>query len=88
MLVEFKRKLENGKILYLRIKANPGMAKTEIKQVMADGTIKINIAAPAEKGKANQALLSFLVKEFGVSKEGISIISGAGEKLKLVKIIK
>lgn len=88
MLSDFKKKLEKEGFLYLRIKARPGASKTEIKGIMADGTIKINVAAPAVKGKANQELVNFLAEEFSAKKGGVNIISGAGEKLKLVKIMK
>ena len=87
MLAEFKKKLEKDGVLYLKVKAKPGMAETEVKEIMSDGTIKVNIAAPAEKGKANRALVGFLAEEFRVRKSEVNIISGAGEKLKLIKII-
>lgn len=86
MLNNFKNKLNKNKELYLRIKANPGMSRTEIKEILEDETIKINIAASPEKGKANQELIKFLAKDFQVNKDNIKIISGAGDKLKLIKI--
>ena len=64
------------------------MAK--VKQVLADkdgDIIKIDIPAPAVRGKANQALINFLAGEFEVNKKNVRIISGAGDRLKLVKII-
>jgi hypothetical protein len=51
-------------------------------------TIKINIAAAPEKGKANQELVHLLSKEFDVSRDSVKIISGAGDRVKLVKITK
>lgn len=54
--------------------------------VMDDETVKIRIAAPPEKGKANKELIKFLSKELSVSKEQITIISGKTEPVKLVKI--
>lgn len=71
---------------YLRIRVVPGAPKTEIKGEMADGTIKVAVAAAPEKGKANQALIGFLAEEFGVPKAAVKIISGAGVRLKLIKI--
>ncbi len=71
---------------YLRIKVIPGSAKTEIKGEMADGTIKVAIAASPEKGRANRELADFLARELGVDKNDITIISGAATRLKLVKI--
>jgi uncharacterized protein len=86
MLDEFKKELAEKGQAYLRVKAIPGAPKTEIKGAMADGTIKIAVAAAAEKGKANQALVEFLAGEFGVPKASVKIISGAAARIKLVKI--
>ncbi len=83
---KYKIILNNKKELYLRIKVNPGMSKTEMKDILEDETIKINIAAPPEKGKANQELLKYLSKEFEVNKNNIKIISGKAERIKLIKI--
>ncbi len=88
MLAKQQKILTEKQELYLRVKAIPGAARTEIKTEMADGTIKIAVAAPPEKGKANQALIEFLAEEFGVPKNAIKIISGAGVRLKLIKITK
>ena len=87
MLVKYKDNLANNKEVYLRIKALPGAGKTEPVAEMADGTLKIAVAAAPEKGKANAELIKYLSKEFKAGKSDIKIISGAGDKLKLVKII-
>ena len=87
MLNDFKKNLKNNKEVYLRVKARPGAGKTEIKGVLDDETIKINISALPVKGKANKELVNFLAKEFDVLKNNVKIISGAGERIKLVKII-
>jgi uncharacterized protein len=84
LLVDLKN---NGEV-YLRIKVRPGAAESKITGVLADETMKINIAAPAEKGKANIELIKFLAKKFAVDKEKVKIISGAGERTKLIKITK
>jgi len=55
---------------------------------MADGTLKIAVAAVPEKGRANRALVEFLAEEYSVHKNDIKIISGASDRIKLVKIIK
>jgi uncharacterized protein (TIGR00251 family) len=91
MLDQFKEKFNQAGEVYLRIKARPGASATSLKQVLADSDgqiIKIDIAAPAVKGRANQALIKFLAGEFAASKNNIKIISGAGERMKLVKIVK
>jgi hypothetical protein len=77
---------------YLRIKVTPKSAKNCITEILDDKengeTYKIKIAAPPEKGKANETLIKFLSKELSIPTEKISIISGKTEHLKLVKISK
>ena len=88
MIEKFIKKLNKNSELYLRLKINPGSAKNEIKAVMDDETIKINISALAEKGKANKELIKFLSNQFGLNKDEIKIISGTSDRLKLVKVNK
>lgn len=85
---DIKTQLENKGEAYLAIKVIPGSAKTEFREMMADDTYKIAIAAAPEKGKANTELIKFLAKELKVLKSRLVIISGAGERTKLVKITK
>ena len=68
----------------LRVKVIPRSAKTEIAGTMADGTLKIRIAAPPEKGKANDELIRFLAAHYGV--RGVEIISGHTAPLKIVRL--
>ena len=88
MLKKIIINLEKNGEVYLRIKARPGASKTEIKEILDDDTIKINIAAPPVKGKANQELIKFFARNLAVDKNNISIISGKHEKFKLIKAIK
>jgi hypothetical protein len=53
---------------------------------MADGTLKVRIAAVPDKGKANAALCAFLAAHYGVSKSAVSILRGQTSALKLVRI--
>lgn len=73
---------------YLAVKVIPGSAKTEFRELMSDKTYKIAIAAAPEKGKANKELIKFLASELKVLKDRLVIISGAGDRAKLVKITK
>jgi uncharacterized protein (TIGR00251 family) len=66
----------------LRVKVIPRSAKTEIVGTMADGTLKIRIAAPPEKGKANAELIRFLAAHYGASR--VEIVSGHTAALKMV----
>lgn len=53
---------------------------------MADGTLKVKVAAPPEKGRANEALCGFLAERYGVPRSSVSVISGHTAALKLVRI--
>ncbi len=70
----------------LRVKVIPRSAKTEIAGELADGTLRIKIAAPPEHGRANDALIAFLAEHFQVPREAVRIASGRAASLKLVKI--
>jgi len=69
-----------------RVKVIPRSAKNEIVGTMADGTLKIRIAAPPENGKANAALIALLAGHFGVGRSAVEILSGHGTALKLIRI--
>ena len=81
---KYIEKLKLNKEVYLRIKARPGASKTLVKEILEDETIKIDVAAPPEQGKANIELSKFLAKIFVVDKNNVKIISGKSEKIKLV----
>lgn len=78
--------LNKEKEIYLRVKALPGSGRNEILEFMSDDTLKIAIKAQAEKGKANSELIKFFAKQINVSRDSIKIISGAGARIKLIKI--
>ena len=48
--------------------------------------LKVQIAAPANDGKANQRLLRFLAQQLAVARSSITLMQGEGSRYKLVKI--
>jgi len=72
--------------MIIKVKIQPRAGKTESVGVLSDGTIKIKVAAPPEKSKANEELLKFLAAEYRVSKDEIKIISGRAGRHKIIKI--
>ena len=86
MLEKYKLELKKKSEVYLQIKVHPGASKNEVREILADDTIKISITKAAQENKANEELIKFLAKELGVNRAGVRIISGAASKLKLVKI--
>ncbi len=51
-----------------------------------DGALKIRLAAPPVDGEANEELIRFLAKLFGVSRGQVSILSGQASKNKLIRV--
>ena len=86
MLDKLIENLANNKEIYFNVKVIPGAPKTEVREEMSDGTIKIALAAPPEKGEANQELINYIAKALGVRKYQVKIISGLAERAKLVKV--
>ena len=70
----------------LRVKIIPRSPKSEFAGELSDGTRKIRIAAPPEKGKANAELCAFLAKHYGVPNSNVQVLSGHTAPLKLVRI--
>jgi len=70
----------------ITIRVIPRAKKSEISQVLADGTIKIRLTSPPVEGKANQALVRFLADVFDISPSNIEIISGKKGRKKVVLI--
>jgi len=72
--------------MFLRVKIIPGSALSEIADELADGTLKIRIAAAPERGRANAALVALLAERYHVSRSAITIISGHSASRKLIRI--
>lgn len=84
---EIEKFREKGEV-YLRIKVSPNSSQTIYRSRLEDDTIKIDLKAQPEKGKANKELIKYLKKIFEVNKENVKILSGLTDRLKLVKIEK
>jgi uncharacterized protein (TIGR00251 family) len=74
----------------LRVRLQPG---TRVERVMglvadADGAhaLKIAVTAPAEKGRANDALLRLLARLLRVPTSALHLVLGAADRRKLVSI--
>jgi uncharacterized protein (TIGR00251 family) len=70
----------------LRVKVTPKSSKTEIAGELADGTLKVRVAAAPERGKANAELCAFLAREIGLPTASVEVVSGHASPLKLVRI--
>jgi uncharacterized protein len=71
------------KIIKLIVK--PNSAKNFIEGAYLD-RIKIRIAGPPEKGKANRELVKFISEKLEIPKKNIKIISGEKSSAKVLEI--
>jgi uncharacterized protein (TIGR00251 family) len=75
----------NGGVVF-KVKAVPGSSRTVVSGLL-DGMLKVKIAAPPEKGKANQCLIEFLAKKLGTKKNAVSIMTGQTNPIKQVQVM-
>ncbi len=71
----------------ITVKVMPRARKTEMAGLMADGTVKIRVAAPPVGGAANKALVEFLAQSLGLPKSQIDIIAGETAERKLISLV-
>ena len=71
--------------MLIKIQVTPNAHKNEILEETAN-FIRVKIAAPPIKGKANKELVKFLANYFKVKKSAIKIKSGLKSKNKIVQI--
>ncbi len=69
--------------LYLRVA--PGARKSAVVGRYGERW-KIRVAAPAESGRANEALIELLGKTLGVAQSQLRVVSGAAARDKIVEV--
>ncbi len=67
------------------VKIVPGSSRTALAGLLGD-MVKIRVAAPPEKGKANQCLIEFLATQLGVRRNAIEILAGQTSPTKQVRV--
>ncbi len=70
----------------ITVKVTPRSKRTAVLGTLADGSIKISVAAPPEDGKANAALLRFLAQTLNIREGQLEIVAGHGSPRKLIAI--
>jgi uncharacterized protein (TIGR00251 family) len=75
----------SGPSIRLRLRVSPGASRSEIVGRYGDAW-KVRVTAPAEGGKANDAVVELLAATFDVPRAGIEIATGHGSRDKSVVI--
>jgi uncharacterized protein (TIGR00251 family) len=71
--------------LILELHVQPGASRTEFAGRHGE-RIKVRLAARAQDGKANDALIDFLAQHYGVPRRNVRITSGLKSRQKRVVI--
>ena len=69
----------------LNIKVVPGASRTEIAGWMGDA-LRVRVAAPPEKGKANREAERLLSRVLGLPEGSVRVTSGAASQWKVVEV--
>jgi len=69
----------------IAVKAVPGSSRDRIVGVLGDA-LKVTTAAPAEKGRANEAVAAILARGLGVGKNHVKLTSGSASQRKTFRI--
>jgi uncharacterized protein (TIGR00251 family) len=74
-----------GDRLHVRVHAQPNARRDEVLGLHG-GAYRVRIAAPPRDGRANERLIAFLARTFGVPRSRVRIRAGTGARLKTVEI--
>jgi uncharacterized protein len=81
--VEGRERQEKGRLIRARVvtrSSRPGIESAN------DGSLRIYVASPPEKGRANKEVIEIVARHFGVSKSRVTIKRGSARRDKLIFI--
>lgn len=88
MIEDLLGQLKTAGSVTVGVKVIPKSSKDEIVGLLEDGSVKLKVTAPPDKGKANSAVCELLASAFGVPKRNVTILRGETSHTKLVRILK
>ena len=74
------------KTRFIQVKVKPNARASELEE-QPEGMWVARLKAPPVDGKANAELIGLVAQRFGCARSAVSIKSGAGGRMKLVKIV-
>ena len=75
--------MSSGRTLLVKVKPNARQSSLERRE---DGSWLAQLKSPPVDGKANAELIGLVAREFGCAKSAVEIASGAGARIKRVRI--
>lgn len=75
-----------GHCLILSVRVQPRASRDEIVGPHGEEALKVRITAPPVEGKANDHLVRFLAKAFGVPRTQVALLGGDSSRNKRLRI--
>lgn len=75
-----------GEHLLLHVRVQPRASRDEIVGPHGEEALKVRITAPPVEGQANDHLIRFLAKAFGVPRARVQLLSGESSRTKHLRI--
>ncbi len=72
--------------MLLTVHVKPRAKRNAVAAWLDDSTVKVDVTAAPEGGKANDAVVDVLAEELGVPKSAVTIVRGAAARLKHVRV--
>lgn len=80
--------LHDGKVgAAIAVRVTPRASRNKIVEILADGTIKVHVAAPPVDGEANEELVRFLADVLNIPKSRLEIVAGLSGRDKLIAVL-
>ena len=74
----------------ITVKLTPGARQNKVigweEDLFGERTLKIQVTAIPEKGKANKAMITLLSKHWKISKSSITVVRGATSRVKILEV--
>lgn len=77
--------LESGSGFYLTVQVRPGAPHSKVVGVHGDA-VKVWVKAPAQDGRANQAVIRLIAESLGSSRDAVTIVAGLSSRRKRLHI--
>ena len=72
--------------MIVTVHVQPNAKRSELVSWLDETTIKVKIAAPAVDGKANRALIEFLIELLGARRSELELVRGLTTRMKQIVV--
>ena len=73
------------KAMNLNVRVQPRANRNSV-EIGADGTVRVRVTAPPDRGKANDAVVRLLSKNLGIPKSAVRITRGHTSCSKVIQV--